>query len=113
MDDLLLSSSLLSLLQTLRHSFCNLITSVIFWVFWTGSGSTSLLDMCTASGGGPLGQPCFLSALLPCQSLLHRPARSQWATPQSRVTNYLPETKPWWATDAYLVGNEAHGDTSQ
>jgi len=34
------------------------------WVFRTGSGSTSLLDMCSASGGGPLGQltlfqPCF------------------------------------------------------
>lgn len=27
-----------------------------FGVFRTGSGSTSLLDMCTASGGGPLGQ---------------------------------------------------------
>jgi len=27
-----------------------------FLVFWTGSGSTSLLDMCTASGGGPVGQ---------------------------------------------------------
>jgi len=41
------------------------------WVFWTGSGSTSLLDMCTASGGGPLKQPSLLSALLPCQALLH------------------------------------------
>jgi len=41
-----------------------------FWVFWTGSGPTSLLDMCTAWGGGPLGQPCFFPALLPCQSLL-------------------------------------------
>jgi len=34
-----------------------------FWVFWTGSGSTSLLDMCTASGGSPLGQ---LSFFQPC-----------------------------------------------
>jgi len=33
--------------------------------------------MCTASGGGPLGQPCFLSALLPCQSLLQRPTVQQ------------------------------------
>jgi len=27
--------------------------------------------MCTASGGGPLKQPSLLSALLPCQALLH------------------------------------------
>jgi len=32
-------------------------------VLWTGSGSTCLLDMCTASGGGPLGQPRFFQ---PC-----------------------------------------------
>jgi len=50
----------------------------LFWVFWTGSGPTSLLDMCTASGGGPLGQPCFLSALLPRKSLLQGADRSVW-----------------------------------
>jgi len=27
-----------------------------FWVFWTSSGPTSLQDIRTASGGGPLGQ---------------------------------------------------------
>jgi len=45
------------------HLGC-LLLQVIFWVFWAGSGSTSLLDICTASGGGPLGQPRFFPALL-------------------------------------------------
>jgi len=37
----------------------------LFWVFWTNSGPTSLLDMCTASGGGALGQvsPAFQPCL--------------------------------------------------
>jgi len=42
-----------------------------FWVFWTGSGSASLLDMCTASGGGPFRTTQLFLALLPCQALLH------------------------------------------
>jgi len=33
-----------------------------FWVY-------KLAGHCTASGGGPLGQPSFFSALLPCQAL--------------------------------------------
>jgi len=45
------------------HLGC-LLLQVTFWVLWTGSASTSLLDMCIASGGGPLDssamiQPCF------------------------------------------------------
>jgi len=35
-----------------------------FWVLWTGSGPTGLLDMCTALGGGPLGQ--LSSFFQPC-----------------------------------------------
>jgi len=57
------------------HLGC-LLLRVIFWVFWTGSGPTSgptgsLLDMCTASGGGPLGQLSPVSSLACMPSLLH------------------------------------------
>jgi len=38
-------------------------------VFWTGTGSTSLQDMCTALGSGPLGQPSLVLAMLACSSL--------------------------------------------
>jgi len=53
------------------HLGCVLL-QVIFWVFWTGSGSTSLLDTCTASGGGPLGQlrPVFSLACMSSLTIL-------------------------------------------
>jgi len=41
----------------------------------SGLVPTSLLDMCTASGGGPLGQPCLFSALLSC----HLPSYNAFA----------------------------------
>jgi len=41
------------------EQFESLLLRVNFQVFWTGSGSTSLLDVCTASGGVPIGQPSF------------------------------------------------------
>jgi len=37
---------------------------------WTGSGSASLLDMCTASGGGPLGQHSLVFSLASMSSPL-------------------------------------------
>jgi len=42
------------------------------WGFWTGSGSTGLLDMHTASGGGPLGQLSLVFSLASMSSPLIR-----------------------------------------
>jgi len=56
---------------TVLHLGC-LLLQVVFWVFRTVSASTSLLDMCTASGGGPLGQLRPVSSLACMSSLLQQ-----------------------------------------
>jgi len=70
-------------------------------VFWTGSGSTSLLDICTASGGGPLGQPRFFPALLCMLTPLTHPCyKCHPASTCHPVRPSLSRSRCWaWSAD--------------